>query len=191
VKRRDAFQKLRTICRRLDERDPERFPVVPVRLYLFGSLLTDKPDPSDVDLLFEFQDRPDVDPRDIAHRLAYGKPLSHDRAVTQLRRGMKMIRVEFLTSTLEGWLKTHTFSPDTPIRMVWEPGLAWQEVVDEIEAHAIASWNLAAEERHKQVQETFQRIVKERGLLAAEEWLEEQVEQELSDERVDSRWEEL
>lgn len=175
MKRRDAFRKLRTICRRLDERAPEQFPVIPVRLYLFGSLLTDKPDPSDVDLLFEFRDRPDLDPRDITHRLAYGKPLPHDRAVIQLRRGMKMIRVEFLTSTLEGWLETHTFSPDTPIRLVWESGLAWQEVVDELEAHPIASWDPATQERHKQVQKAFGRIVKEQGLLAAQEWLEKQV----------------
>jgi len=43
---------------------PERFFVAPLRLYLFGSLLTDRPNPSDVDLLFEYQENP-VDPDDL------------------------------------------------------------------------------------------------------------------------------
>ena len=75
MKRKDAFRKLRTICQRLDERDPEQFPVVPVRMYLFGSVLTDKPKPSDIDLLLEYQNRPDMDSGDIVMRLTYGKPL--------------------------------------------------------------------------------------------------------------------
>jgi hypothetical protein len=49
MKRRDAFRKLRTICQRLDEVDPQQFFVIPLRLYLFGSLLTDKPNPGDID----------------------------------------------------------------------------------------------------------------------------------------------
>lgn len=40
MKRKDAFRKVRTICERLDGHDPEQFPVVPVRLYLLGSVLT-------------------------------------------------------------------------------------------------------------------------------------------------------
>ena len=58
MKRRDAFRKLRTICQRLDEVDPEQFFVIPLRLYLFGSLLTDKPNPGDIDLLFEYHRSP-------------------------------------------------------------------------------------------------------------------------------------
>jgi hypothetical protein len=173
MKRKDAFRKLRTVCRRLDERDPEQFPVIPLRLYLFGSLLTDKPDPSDVDLLFEFQDRPDLDPDDIVHRLTYGKPLPHEQAVKYLRRGMQMIRVEFLTGNLEDWLADHCFSSDTPLEPVWEPGLAWPQIVDRIESHPLP-WDPVAEEQYERVQETYRRIAKERGTRAAREWLEKQ-----------------
>ncbi len=126
---------MRVICQRLDEVDPEQFFVTPLRLYLFGSLLTDKPDPSDVDLLFEYRDPPNLDPSDIVYRLSYGKPLPHEQAVKHLRRGMKWIRIETLTGSLEDWLWDHLFPPDTPVRLVWEPGLEWRQVVDEIESH--------------------------------------------------------
>jgi hypothetical protein len=174
MKRKDAFRKLRTICQRLDERDPEQFPVVPVRLYPFGSVLTDKPDPSDVDLLFEYQNRPDMAPDDIVTRLAYGKPLPYEQAITQLRRGMQMIRVGLLTDPIEEWVQGRHFSPDTPIRLVWEPGLEWQPIVDELEAHAVAAWDPVAEERHEQIQETFRKIAEEQGRRAAEEWRSKQ-----------------
>jgi hypothetical protein len=175
MKRKDAFRKLRTICQRLDERDPEQFPVVPVHLYLFGSTLTDKPKPSDVDLLFEYQNRPDMDPDDIVIRLAYGKPLPYEQAITQLRRGMQMIRVGVLTDDIKEWLQVRHFSPDTPVKLVWEPGLEWQQVVDELEAHPVAVWNPVAEDHHEQIQETFRQIAKEQGRWAAEEWLRKQV----------------
>lgn len=51
LKRKDAFRKLRTICQRLDEVNPKRFEVEPRRLYLFGSVLTDKPHPNNLGLL--------------------------------------------------------------------------------------------------------------------------------------------
>jgi hypothetical protein len=175
MKRKDAFRKLRTICQRLDDRDVGQFPVIPLRLYLFGSLLTDKPDPSDVDLLFKFQDRPDLDPGNIVHRLAYGKPLPHEQAVKYLRRGMQMIRVEFLTGNLEDWLADHCFSSDTPLELVWEPGLAWPQIVDRIEFEPI-SWDPVAEEQYERVQETYRRIAKEQGTRAAREWLGRQAQ---------------
>jgi predicted nucleotidyltransferase len=135
MKRKDAFRKLRTICQRLDDRDAGQFPVIPLRLYLFGSLLTDKPDPSDVDLLFKFQDRTDLDPDDIVHR----------------------------------------FSSDTPLELVWEPGLAWPQIVDRIESEPI-SWDPVAEEQYERVQETYRQIAKEQGTRAAREWLGRQAQ---------------
>jgi hypothetical protein len=175
MKRKDAFRKLRVICQRLDEVDPEQFLVVPLRLYLLGSLLTDKPNPLDIDLLFEYRESPHLDPGDIVHRLSYGKPLPHEQAVKHLRRGMKMIRVEFLMSSVEGWLRDRFFPPDTPVRSVWEPGLDWRQVVDEIESHP-APWDPALEKRHKYLQETVKQIIQERGVPAAREWFRKQVE---------------
>jgi hypothetical protein len=174
VKRKDAFHKLRVICQRLDEVDPEQFFVIPLRLYLFGSLLTDKPNPSDVDLLFAYRDPPNLDPTDILYRMTYGKPLPHEQAFKHLRRGMKMIRIASLSGNVETWLEDHFFSPDTPVRLVWEPGLDWRGIVDEIEAHP-AAWDPDLEKRHKYLQETAMQIERDEGMLAAREWLIKQL----------------
>jgi hypothetical protein len=86
LKRKDAFRKLRVICQRLDEIDPEQFFVTPLRLYLFGSMLTDKPNLSDVDLLFKYRENP-IDPDELAYQLSYGKPLPYEQAFKHLRSG--------------------------------------------------------------------------------------------------------
>ena len=82
MKRPDALRKVRTICERLDQIDLTTFPIVPFKLYLFGSVLTDKPNPHDVDLVLIYDERPDTDPADIAMRLAYHDPLPFDQAST-------------------------------------------------------------------------------------------------------------
>lgn len=174
MKRKDAFKKLHTICQRLDEIDSKQFPVIPLRLYLFGSLLTDKHNPSDIDLLFKFQDCPGWDPDEILYRLSYGKPLPQDQAVEYLRQGMKYVRVEFLLGNIEDWLSEHRFSPAIPMRVVWEPGLEWRQIIDEIESHPI-SWDPDVEKHHKYIQEAFNQISQEQGVMVAREWLREQV----------------
>jgi len=176
MKRRDAFRKLRTICQRIDEAG--EFPVIPLRLYLFGSLLTEKPNPSDIDLLFEYRERSDLDPHDILYRLSYGKPLPHAQAVKHLRRGMKMIRIELLHGSVEDWLEQHGFPSDTPVRLLWEPGLRWQPVVDEIESSP-TPWDPDQEKDHKHMQDTLRQLVEEQGIEAVTEWLAKKVDSRL------------
>jgi hypothetical protein len=103
MKRPDAWRKVRTICERLDQIDLATFPIVPFKLYLFGSVLTDKPDPHDVDLVLIYEERPDYDPAEIAMRLAYHEPLPFDQASTLLRRRMQLIRLFAARRTLEYW----------------------------------------------------------------------------------------
>lgn len=175
MKRKDAFRKLRTICQRLDEADPATFFVIPNALYLFGSTLTDKPNPADLDLILDYQDRPDLDPLDIVARLSYGKPLPSQEAVIHLRRGMKMVRIAFLEDgDLSQWRRDHGFLPDTPIKLVWQAGLNWPEIVDELEANPLP-WQPEREEKNKQLQKKMERIRESQGQLAAEKWLEENV----------------
>jgi hypothetical protein len=173
VKRKDALRKVRTVCRRLDEVDPETFFVIPVRMYLFGSVLTAKPKPEDIDMLFEYQEPRDRDEDDLVYRLFYGKPLPYEQAFQHLRRGMKMIRFISLLGSVESWLQGRLFPPDTPVRLIWEPGLDWQAVVDEIEANPLA-WDPVVEKRHKYLQETAEQILKSKGHKAATEWLRAQ-----------------
>jgi hypothetical protein len=175
MKRKDAFSKLRTICQRLDEADPATFFVIPKALYLFGSTLTDKPNPADLDLILDYQDRPDLDPRDIVARLSYGKPLPSQEAIIHLRRGMKMIRIELLEDgDLDQWRIGHGFLPDTPIKLVWQAGLNWPEIVDALEVNPLP-WQPEREEEHKQLQKKVEHIRQSQGQYAAEKWREENV----------------
>jgi hypothetical protein len=175
MKRKDAFRKLRTICQRLDEADPATFFVIPKALYLFGSTLTDKPNPTDLDLILDYQDRPDLDPDDIVFRLSYGKPLPAEQTVTHLRRGMKMVRIEFLEAEgLREWRMGHGFPPDEPIKLVWQTGLDWPGIIDDLEVNPLP-WQPEREEKNKQLQEKMLHIRQREGDLAAQEWLHENV----------------
>ncbi len=57
MKRRTALRKVRTFCERLDAL-VEALPVRILSVHIFGSALTDKPAPADIDLLVEHRERP-------------------------------------------------------------------------------------------------------------------------------------
>ena len=134
MKRPDAWRKVRTICERLDQIDLATFPIVPFKLYLFGSVLTDKPDPHDVDLVLIYEERPDYDPAEIAMRLAYHEPLPFDQASTLLRRRMQLIRLFAARRTLEYWEYLLMFPHGEGLRLIWKPGLNWSRLLDDMEA---------------------------------------------------------
>ena len=160
MKRKDALRKVRAVCERLSDAGDD-FPVIPVRLYLFGSVLTEKPAPRDVDLLFEYKERPDLDADDIVYRLSYRKPLPHDQAIKRMRAGMKMVRIDLILDSLEGWLASSCFPADTPIRLVWKPGLDWRKVVDDVEVNPLP-WNPEEERLRKERQEKLKELYEER-----------------------------
>ena len=175
MKRADAFLKLTVICRRLDLADPDSFPIVPQSLYLFGSLLTDKPTPTDIDLLLHYQYRPDQDFDELYYCWAYRKPPPTKRAAQQLRQGMKLVRFVFMRDEgLEAWLSVHHFPTDTPVRLTWQSGLDWQPILDEIQANPLL-WDEEASLRFKQLTSaTARRIALEKGFAAAQQWMEEE-----------------
>ncbi|MHC4616939.1 MAG: DUF6932 family protein [Planctomycetota bacterium] len=170
MKRRDAFRKVRTVCERLDEADPDTFFVRPFKLYLFGSVLTDKPDPNDVDLVLVHREHP-VQSREEAQErysdIVYGRPLPFHKASTYLRRGMKMIRLYPADDEIGRWDQLHIFSDARDLRLIWKPGLNWRALVGDIEAHphpwseprapdagqrADDAWDaLSAEEQHAKI----------------------------------------
>jgi hypothetical protein len=84
LKRSTAIHHLRVVCERLDAVNPTTFYIIPLRLYVFGSVLTDKPYVSDLDLLLKYRERPDLDPAEAVYRLTAGKPVSIERAFTVL-----------------------------------------------------------------------------------------------------------
>jgi hypothetical protein len=172
MNRRLALGKLYRICERLDAVNPSEFFVIPLRLYVFGSLLTDKPNPTDIDLLFQYRERSDLDADKIVRALSYGKPLPHERAIKYLRKGMQMIRFEILPADtrIELWLQDHAFDVRTPFKLIWKRGLDWKSALQKIETQPL-QWNPAAEQWNKYVQETGKRIKEEKGERAAAEWI--------------------
>jgi hypothetical protein len=134
MKRVDAFRKVRTVCQRLDRVDLTTFPVQPLKLYLFGSLLTNKPDPHDADLILVFDKGRSIDiDRDIVTALSYGLPLPFEQARTQLRRGMKMINIEDAEGGLQNWLQLNLLLAGIRPRLIWKPGFDWGAALDRIE----------------------------------------------------------
>jgi hypothetical protein len=178
MKRRDALRKARVVCQRLDELDLETFPIWPLKMYLFGSVLTDKPDPRDVDLALVYLENPKIkySQEEILHMLSYEPRLMpHNRASVALRRGMKMIRLHMAPTSMENWEYLALFPDGEGIRLVWKPGLKWSAILDEIESRPTAwqgSRSEADEQRTKEeweaLPETEKRARKERTLAALE-----------------------
>lgn len=136
MKRKDALHKVRTICQRLDEAD-DTFPVQPLSLYLHGSVLTDKPDPKDVDLILIYEYPPGFDFNKDVTAMMYHQPTAVDRAIIQLRRGLKMIRISPVRRCFEDWPEQSLLLTTHP-RLIWRPGAAWPPALDEIEAAPLA-----------------------------------------------------
>ena len=132
MKRKDAFHKLRTICQRLDELSPAEFNIQPLRLYLFGSALTDKPDPKDIDLVLTYEFSPEFDFERLYADMVYGRSTVVERLRSQLRRGMQMIRLVMVRDSLDNWQDNKLLLFTQP-RLIWKPGGNWPVVMDQIE----------------------------------------------------------
>ncbi|MCL4301232.1 MAG: hypothetical protein KJ077_36205 [Anaerolineae bacterium] len=64
-----------------------------LRLYLFGSVLTDKPDPQDIDSVLTDELLHDFDTNAFLKEISSGKPIAPERQVIKLRRGMQQVRI--------------------------------------------------------------------------------------------------
>lgn len=133
MKRKDAFRKLKTICQRLDELNPDEFKIQPLRLYLFGSVLTGKPDPNDIDLALVYEHLPDFDYEIVPMELTYHKPTASERLVIKLRRGMQKVRIYVVRNSLENWEQRGLFLFTRP-QLIWKPGGDWPAALAKGEA---------------------------------------------------------
>ena len=135
MKRKDAFRKLQTICQRLDTLGTDVLLVNPLELYLFGSVLTDKPNPADIDLLLVYELPPDFDYAREAQAFAYHTPRASDRVVIELRRRMKFIRMFTARNALRNWDQDVLLLTGLKLRRIWTPALDWQAHLATIEAN--------------------------------------------------------
>lgn len=139
MRRADAFRKIRTICQRLDDLSEAQvieFRARPLKLYLFGSVLTDKPDPADADLVLVYDELSELITNvELDGILSYGEPAPFQRLRTHLCRGMKMIRMSAAVDSLADWPDLQLFPNGEGLHLVWKPGLHRATILDHLEAN--------------------------------------------------------
>lgn len=140
MKRPDAFRKIRIVCERLEALDQHTFPIWPLEMYLFGSVLTDKEKPKDIDLVLVYRENPEIHYTDaeLSQMIFYEPRLQpQNRAIVELRRGMKFVQIYPCPESIERWEYLPMFADGKGIRLIWKPALAWQSSVDHLEAHPV------------------------------------------------------
>jgi hypothetical protein len=155
MKRNTALNHFETVCGRFDDaiNDPVKYIFArPIRVWLIGSTLTEKPEPEDLDLVGHINldlTRAFEKPGDIYNRLAYGKIPLGMGVVRAFARGLKMVRLmDDCKEDISNWLENHRMPPDTPYRLIWEEGLDWKEEIMDIRQHPLPH-NQQAESAHK------------------------------------------
>lgn len=175
MKRQDAYKKLRTVCQRVDQLDGEQFTLIPLELYLFGSVLTDKPNPSDLNLLLYYAHHSTYDPEEDYDALISYRYGTSQRMVSHLRKGM--LKVDFvlefsseLASPPAIWYTRGRLLPlDRTPRLVWKPGFDWQLTVDYLEKEPLA-WNMELDDCFRQMRDETKRLMKLHGRHTAKDW---------------------
>jgi hypothetical protein len=136
MKRQDALRKTRTICERLSGIDLETFPIWPVKLYLFGSVLTNKPDPEDIDLALVYEENPKIEYSDaeISQMIFYEPRLQpQNKASVELRRGLRKVQLYMVPRAIEQWDYLPFFQNGEGLRLIWKPNIEWSSIVNDVE----------------------------------------------------------
>lgn len=156
MKRTTAFDNLKLLCARFDEtiEDPVRYIFIrPVRIWLIGSTLTEKQNPSDLDLVcyFDTSTTSNIEHPGIWNeRMVYGKITLMEGAIRSFARGIRMVRLMAnCDGDIQAWLRDQNMPPDTPNRLIWEKGLDWPSILNDIFLHPLP-YNPELEEEHDQ-----------------------------------------
>lgn len=160
MKRRTALRKVRTFCERLDALG-EALPVRVLSVHIFGSVLTDKAAPADIDLLVEHQERPimtEEEQEQVLADLWKHRPSPFARAMTILTRGLPMFRIVPYGYgsraepdprwSAQRWAEEQ-MGKAVPMKALWKPGGDWRQVIAEIEQSPL-EWDVAAEQERKE-----------------------------------------
>jgi hypothetical protein len=182
MKRTDAIRKLMTLCSRLDQasgKPGENFGIDPLYLWLFGSVLTDKENPDDIDLVIQVDSTEATDSEnklnEILYCLSYSKPLPWERAVRTWCTGMKMFRpiiIEKREADFSDWILHHTLLAETEKRLIWEPGFDWENILSNIRNQPL-EWNRQEEARRKSYNLVAKQVLIDKGNAGLDEWRNE------------------
>lgn len=138
MKRQTAWKYVYTLCERFDLAitAPEQYPIPVLRAWLFGSMLTDKPEPGNINLIVEVDSTQYV-------RTYRSTPIplmavlkNYRRLLARYHAGMKLIRmddIELGQSEPGWWFLSHGMPENTPYYLIWQRGNNWQEILQAIQ----------------------------------------------------------
>lgn len=138
MKRQTAFQHLKTICERLNQAAtcPEKILVPVFRVWLFGSVLTEKPNPDDIDLIFEV-DSTGYCQKYRSTAIPLGTVLkNYHRTLAQYAAGMNKVRINDLElgeGEPDWWFSSHGLPASTPYYLIWQQGINWNSILNDIQ----------------------------------------------------------
>ncbi len=180
MKRGDAIKKIQILCSRLDQaygHPEENYGVNPLHVWLFGSVLTDKETPEDIDLVIQMDTTLAKNSQkkisSIIHYLSYGQPMPWEKAKRNWCRGMKMFQIiiiEEKDTDFDKWIDDHTFLAIMNRKLIWEPGIDWKNILNKIQKFPI-TWDPIDEAKRKSYNAEMQKVLKDEGQLALEKWL--------------------
>lgn len=157
MKRDIAFRKIQTLCQRFDDAisGSSEYVVFPIQVWLIGSVLTDKPEPDDIDLVAEFDSQAlhrtfQQQAQEEGYLDIYASTQIYARAIRAFYADMKMVHVnDFMgVKNIAAWLKSHSMPDDTPRRLIWQPGIDWRCILQDIHTHPLQH-NPSAESTRK------------------------------------------
>jgi hypothetical protein len=142
MKRNTAWKYLHTLCERFDEAvtSPEKYPIPILRVWLYGSVLTEKPEPGNINLIVEVDSS--------AYCQTYRSTAlslqeilkNYHRALARYHTGMVKIRMADL-EVGQGepgwWFQIHGWPENTPYYLIWQQGMNWKDILAAIQADAL------------------------------------------------------
>lgn len=139
MKRKDAYRKLQEICKRLDLPEHHDQMAIATEVYLFGSVLLDKPNPGDIDLLvISRKNKPVIERKregyDIMEIIQHPR-LSDPNSDLQIymRNKKRHINIQFEDSLEKSFLYNELIKDKQAIMQIWGNEINSQEVLKQLE----------------------------------------------------------
>lgn len=139
MKRSTAWKYLHTLCERFDESvtSPEKYPIPILRVWLYGSVLTEKPEPKNINLIVEV-DSSSYCQTYRSTALSLQEILkNYYRSLARYHAGMVKIRMydlEVGQGEPGWWFQSQVWPENTPYYLIWQQGMNWIDVLTAIQA---------------------------------------------------------
>jgi len=151
MKRRTAWKHIHTLCERFDlaTTSPEQFPIPVLRAWLFGSALTDKDEPANINLIVEVDSTQYVRTYRSTNIPLPTVIKNYYRLLARYYAGMKMVRmadIELGKGEPGWWFASQGLPEHTPYYLIWQQEIDWQKILQAIQASPLSYHREAYEE---------------------------------------------